>query len=68
MEVLDNLQITGNSVCLICGYGETCPKSSLPLVFGDDVTVTPDKFCKVEDQTELWDRAGQLGQEIAKRI
>ena len=68
MEILGNLKITGNPECLVCGYGQTCPMSALPWVFGEDTTVTPDKFCKVEDQSEVWDKAHQLGQEIAQKI
>ncbi len=68
MEVLDQLKVTGNPECMVCGFGETCPMSALPYVFGDDVMVTPDKFCQVEDQTETWERAKTLGQEIGARI
>jgi len=68
MEVLENLKIIGNPECLVCGFGQTCPMSSLPWVFGDDTTVTPDKFCNVEDQSEIWDRAHRIGLEIAQKI
>lgn len=68
MDVLGNLKITGNTECLVCGFSETCPMSSLPWIFGDDTKVTPDKFCKVEDQTETWEQARSLGQEIRARI
>jgi len=68
MEILENLKITGNAECLVCGFGQTCPMSSLPWVFGDDTTVTPDKFCKVEEQSEIWDRANRVGLEIARKI
>ena len=68
MEVLDQLKVTGNSECMVCGFGETCPMSALPWIFGDDTKVTPEKFCKVEDQTETWERARSLGQEISARI
>jgi multimeric flavodoxin WrbA len=68
MEVLDQLKVTGNPECMVCGFGETCPMSALPWIFGDDTKVTPDKFCKVEDQTETWERARSLGQEISARI
>ena len=68
MEILDNLKIIGNTECMVCGFGQTCPMSSLPWVFGEDTTITPDKFCKVEDQSEIWDRANQLGLEIAQKI
>ena len=42
--------------------------SALPWIFGEDIKVTPEKFCKVEDQTETWERAKSLGQEISDRI
>jgi multimeric flavodoxin WrbA len=68
MEIRGQLTVVGNPECMVCGFGETCPMSALPYVFGDDVTVTPDKFCQVEDQTETWQRAQELGQEIAQRL
>jgi len=42
--------------------------SALPWKFGDDTKVTPEKFSNVEDQTETWEQAKTLGQEIANRI
>ena len=68
MEVLGQLKVTGNPECMVCGYGQTCPMSALPWVFGDDTEITPEKFCHVEDQKETWQKAGELGKEIAERI
>lgn len=68
MEVLGQLKVTGNPECMVCGFGESCPMSALPWIFGDDIKVTPEKFCKVEDQTETWEQAKVLGQEIRARI
>jgi multimeric flavodoxin WrbA len=67
MEVLGQLQGIGNPECLVCGFGESCPMSALPWVFGEDTTVTPEKFCRVEDQ-EVWGQAQELGREIASRL
>jgi len=50
---------------MVCGYGESCPMSALPWIFGDDTKITPDKFRIVEDQTETWEQAKTLGKEIA---
>lgn len=66
MEILGQLTVVGNPECMVCGYGETCAMSALPWVFGDDVTVTPDKFCRVEDQTATWQQAQELGREIGR--
>jgi multimeric flavodoxin WrbA len=68
MEILGQLTAVGNPECMVCGYGETCPMSALPWVFGDDVRVTPEKFCRVEDQSDTWQRAGELGEEIQRRL
>ncbi len=68
MEVLGQLKITGNPECMVCGFGETCPMSALPWIFGEDTAVTPDKFCKVEDQKEVWEEAKSLGKEIARKL
>ena len=67
MSVLGQLTVTGNPECMVCGYGQTCPMSALPWIFGDDTEVTPEKFRKVEDQTETWEQAKKLGQEIARK-
>jgi multimeric flavodoxin WrbA len=67
MEVLRQLQAVGNPECLVCGFGESCPMSALPWVFGEDTAVTPEKFCRVEDQ-EVWGQAQELGREIAARL
>jgi multimeric flavodoxin WrbA len=68
MTVIGQLKVTGNPECMVCGYGQKCPMSALPWIFGDDTEVTPEKFCKVEDQTETWEQAKMLGQEIANLI
>jgi multimeric flavodoxin WrbA len=68
MEILGQLTVVGNPECMVCGFGETCPMSALPWIFGEDITVTPDKFSQVEDQIETWQRAQELGQEIAQRL
>ena len=35
--------------------------------FGEDTAVTPEKFCRVEDQ-EVWGQPQELGREIAARL
>ena len=68
MKVLGQLKVTGNPECMVCGYGQTCPMSALPWIFGADTEVTPEKFSNVEDQTETWEQAKMLGQEIAFKL
>jgi len=68
MDVLDQLKGIGNPECMVCGYGESCPMSALPWIFGDDTQVTSDKFSSVEDQTETWEQAKTLGKEIGRKL
>jgi multimeric flavodoxin WrbA len=68
MTVLGQLKATVNPECMVCGYGQTCPMSALPWIFGEDTEVTPEKFSKVEDQTETWEQAKVLRQEIANKL
>ena len=68
MDVLGQLKVIGNPECMVCGYGESCPMSALPWIFGDDTQVTSDKFSSVEDQTETWEQAKTLGKEIGRKL
>jgi multimeric flavodoxin WrbA len=68
MKVVGRLKVTGNSECMVCGQSETCPMSSLPWLFGDDTMVTPERFCKVKDQTETYEQAKTLGKQIGDRL
>ena len=44
------------------------PMSALPWVFGDDLSVTPDKFRGVEEQEEVWQKATELGGLLARKL
>lgn len=68
MEVLAQLKAVGNPECLVCGFGESCPMSALPWVFGENAKASPDKFRRVEDQAETWEQANAVGREIASRL
>jgi len=68
MEVLGQLKAIGNPECMVCGFGESCPMSALPWIFGEDTKVTPEKFSKVEDQTDTWQQAQELGRQISSRL
>lgn len=68
MEVLGQLKAIGNPECMVCGFGESSPMSALPWIFGEDTKVTAEKFSKVEDQTETWQQAQELGRQIASRL
>jgi multimeric flavodoxin WrbA len=68
MEVLGQMKAIGNPECMVCGFGESCPMSALPWIFGEDTKVTAEKFSKVEDQTETWQQAQELGRQIASRL
>ncbi len=64
MEVIGKLEAIGNLPCLSCGYGETCPMSGIPRAFPDDPQITPEKFTCVENQSDLWNEAHELGKRL----
>jgi len=68
MQILGQLKAIGNPECMVCGFGLSCPMSALPWIFGKDPEMTPDKFCQVESQKEVWQEAQRLGREIADRL
>ncbi len=68
MEVIGTLEAIGNPPCLSCGYGESCPMSSIPFVFRGDTTITRDKFVRVEDQIDLWKQAQELGNQLGSAV
>jgi multimeric flavodoxin WrbA len=68
MEVVARIKVIGNPECMVCGYGQSCPMSALPWIFGDDTKINSDKFCKIEEQKILWEEAEHVGQEIARRL
>ena len=68
MQVIGRLTVFGNPPCLSCGYGDTCPMSSLPVVFKGDVTTTPDKFMRAEEQSEVWEQAQEVGRKIGAML
>lgn len=68
MQVVGRLKVLGNPPCLICGYGATCPMSSLPVVFGEGARPGPEALTCVEDQTEVWRQARECGRTIARML
>lgn len=68
MEVLGQVKAIGNPECMVCGFGQSCGMSALPWIFGEDTEVTPEKFCAVEKQDDIWSEAQRLGQEINNRL
>ncbi|MBU4563252.1 MAG: hypothetical protein KMY53_20470 [Desulfarculus sp.] len=43
-------------------------KATRPGCAAATAEVTPDKFCRVEDQSEIWEQALALGREIGSRL
>lgn len=67
MEVLGQLKVSGNPECMVCGFGQNCPMSALPWVFGEDTKVTPERFSQAEAQL-VWGQAQALGRELTTRL
>ena len=54
----------GNFPCLICGKGDECEMSGVPLLFGEGAKTSADKCIAVEDQTDAWNQAESFGKQI----
>lgn len=66
MHVVGTVKAIGNAPCLSCGHGEGCFHGALPRLYGEDLTVTPDKFRRIEDQPQVLEEADRVGRELAK--
>lgn len=68
MEVLGQVKVRGNAACLSCGYGEACPMSALPWIYGREPKIKPEMFSKLEEQPEVMGQIQELGQELGRRV
>lgn len=68
MDVIGQIKAEGNIKCTFCEHIETCPMSALGRLFDGDINNTPDGYCRVEEQPEVWNQAATLGKEIAQRL
>ena len=67
MELVGQLKVDGNVPCLTCGQGDVCEMSGARVLFPEDKISA--KLCvKVEDQTEVWEEALQLGRTLGQRL
>ncbi len=64
MNLIGQINVTGNVPCLICGKGDECEMSGVPLLFGEGAKASVDKCIAVEDQTDAWNQAESLGKQI----
>lgn len=68
MELLGQIQVMGNVPCLTCGRGDDCEMSGVKLLHGLEARASADLCIRVEDQTEVWEKALELGRLIGQRI
>jgi len=67
-EIIGQIKAQGNVKCTFCGQLETCPMSALPRLFAGDMTLVPKAYCRVEDQTDTWHQAIELGEQLGRRL
>jgi multimeric flavodoxin WrbA len=68
MNLIGQINVMGNAPCLVCGKGDECEMSAVPLLFGEDAKASTDKCTAVEDQTDVWNQAESLGKKIRKEL
>lgn len=64
MDLIGQIEVTGNVPCLTCGKGDECEMSAVPLLFGKDAKASVDKCIAVEDQKDVWQKAFDLGRKL----
>ncbi|WP_300673810.1 flavodoxin family protein [Desulfoluna sp.] len=62
------VKITGNVPCMKCGFGDTCKKSGVTMIYGPDATVDSVGIKTFEKQSLSFESAEALGKEIARRL
>ena len=68
MDLIGQITILGNLPCLTCGKGDDCEMSGLKLMYGPDSKTDDFEYSRVEDQNEVWEEAGRIGNLIGKRL
>ena len=68
MDIVGSMQTCGHPTCLACGYGEECPISNVKSLYGDDAKIVPHMFKNFDDDTDLGEKARQLGQALRARL
>jgi hypothetical protein len=64
INLIGQINVTRNVPFLICGKGDECEMSEVPLLFGEGAKASVDKFIAVEDQTDVWNQAQTFGKQI----
>lgn len=67
MHPVAELSIEGNVPCLTCGFGNECPNSGVPHLFGKEAQASEILCRNVEDQP-VWEKATQSGKLLAQFI
>ncbi len=61
MDMLGQITVTGNLPCMTCGKGDECEMSGVSMIHGEGAKTSDHGYCRVEDQTEVWEKANTIG-------
>ena len=68
MDVVGSMQTCGHPTCVACGYGEECFISNVKPLYGECAKIEPHMFKNFDDDAELREKAGQLGESLRTRL
>jgi multimeric flavodoxin WrbA len=68
VETVAKVSGQGAASCFSCGYGETCGVGVPRMLFGEDVTITPEMIPDVSKQPEVIAAAVEAGKLLGKRL
>ncbi|GAW28038.1 MULTISPECIES: flavodoxin family protein [unclassified Carboxydocella] len=67
MDLVGDIQISGNAPCLFCGYGEDCLYSNVPLFYGSN-RIRPEMFFQAKEDKDLLEKARSLGRKLGEKV
>lgn len=75
IKLVDQLEVQGEYVCFICGYGESCKEGGIAEIYDFPLEITEDEIPKLgcqhpEKQTSynIINKLQEMGKELAKKI
>jgi len=68
MNYLGAVKVLGDVPCVRCGLGDSCPMSSIKMLFGPDATVDSIGIRILGEASDVVEAAKALGQKIAEAL
>jgi hypothetical protein len=68
MRIIGSIKVKGNVPCLICGNGDECVMSGVPIIFGKGTKSSSDLCINVEDDLSTWLELQEMGKKLREQL